>query len=163
MSPIPRKLVLILCTLTLAACAPDAADDEMEMEEAAETEQPAETPMMEDMSPMAQWAGTWEGTAILESGDTVPITIVATDSREGWMATLPDREPMPLRVVSADGSSVVLEMGPYESVLRDGVQVSVSQTLQIQGDSFTGTLNAMYEGGEGPATVAGTVEGSKTN
>ena len=162
MSRIPRKLVLSLCLFTLAACAPDAADDEMEMEEAAEAEMPAEA-AMEEASPMAQWAGTWEGVAILESGDTVPTTMVATDSRDGWTITLPDRDPMPLRVVSAEGDSLVLEMGPYESILREGVQVSVRQVIRMQGDAFTGTLVATYEGGEGASEVAGDVEGSRTN
>ncbi len=109
----PRKFVLSLCVLTLAACAPDAADNEMEMEEAAEAEMAAEAPM-EEMSPMAQWEGTWEAVAMMESGDTVSYSFTATDSRDGWMVSLPDRDPMPLRIVMADADSIVTEMGPYE-------------------------------------------------
>ncbi|MEJ2502624.1 MAG: hypothetical protein P8177_04780 [Gemmatimonadota bacterium] len=150
-----RKLALCLCALTLAACAPDAAEEEVPVEEAA--------PAQMATSPLAQWAGTWEAVTVLESGDTVQYSFTATDTREGWMVSLPDRDPMPLRVVTAEADSIVTEMGPYESLLRDGVQVTVRQVARIQGERLTGTMEAMYEGGDGPTTVAGEVEGSRAN
>lgn len=161
MMPLPRSIMLSLCVLTLAACAGDAADDESQVQDAADTEQ-AEMAAPE-ASPLAQWVGTWEAVAVMESGDTVPYTLTATEDREGWRITLPGRDPMPLRILTAEADSIVTEMGPYQSLLRDGVEVTVRQVARIQDGRITGTMEAEYAGGEGASVVGGEVEGSRVN
>lgn len=163
MSGLPRSLVLSLCALTLAACAPDAAEEEMEVDEAAEVGQPAEAPAESPDAALAPFAGTWEVVAIMESGDTVPFTLTAIGEPASWTVTLPDREPMPLRIVSADDEELVTEMGPYPSLLREGVDVTVRQVARIEDGRLTGTMEAQYAGGDDEQVVGGTIEGSRTN
>lgn len=153
-----RTLAFSLCAISLAACAVDGVDEEMEVVEqpAAEMPAPAEAPLTE-------WAGTWEAVAVMESGDTVPYTFTASEDRTGWTATLPDRDPMPLRVLSVEGDSVVTELGPYESLLREGVQVTVRQVGRIQNGRMEATMEAHYSGGDEDTVVAGTVEGTRTD
>lgn len=156
----PWTIVLSLCAFSLVACADDAADDEMDVVEQPAAETPAPAPS--DAS-LAEYAGTWEGVAVMESGDTVPHTLVATEDRTGWMVTLPDRDPMPLRVLTVEGDSVVTEMGPYDSLLREGVQVTVRQVNRLQDGRMVGTMEAHYAGDGEDTVVAGTVEATRVN
>lgn len=97
---------------------------------------------------LAAMSGTWNMRTMPEQGDTVLLTYVvnATSDTTGWTVTFPDREPMPARVVSVDADSVVIEIGPYESALRPGVQVTTRSVSRVQGDRMTGTAVARYQG-----------------
>src|SRR5881296_2853715 len=68
-------------------------------------------------------AGTWVGKAMVGPKDSVVATyqLVATASRDGWTVTLPNRPPLPGRIVAMGGDSVVFDTGPFESILRPGV------------------------------------------
>lgn len=149
MSAVRRLAPLALCALLATACAEDAEMDDMEMEGMEEADMSA--------SALADYAGTWDAVAILESGDTVEYSMTATADTTGWMIDLPDREPMPLRVVSVAGDSVVTEVGPYQSILREGVMVTTRSVTRLQGDAMMGTLEARYQGGEGETVVRGQV------
>lgn len=153
-------LTMALCGLLLGACAEqEGMDDTEPAEEAA-----AEAPMAEEPAPttsLADFAGTWDAVAYMESGDTVPHTITATASPGGWMIDLPDRDPLPMRVTLV-GDSVVSEIGPYESVLREGVMVTVRSVTYLEDGRMVGTMEATYAGGEaGEAVVEGRVEGTR--
>ena len=97
---------------------------------------------------LAAMSGRWNMRTMPEQGDTVLLTYVvnATSDTTGWTVTFPDREPMPARVVSVDADSVVIEIGPYESALRPGVQVTTRSVSRVQGDRMTGTAVARYQG-----------------
>lgn len=157
MSKLPRSFALSLCAFTLAACAPDAPEQETEVEQGAEAPATSTDPALEP------FAGTWEIVAIMESGDTVPYAFSAIGDPNLWTVTLPDREPMPLRIVSADADELVTELGPYPSLLREGVEVTVRQVVRVDDGRLTGTMEARYAGGEGEQVVGGTIEGSRTN
>lgn len=144
----PRTIGLCICALFLAACAGDAADDE--------TSEPAD-------SPLAEYAGTWDLVAVMESGDTVPYTMTATDDEADWMVTLPGRDPMPLRILTVAEDSIVSEVGPYPSLLRDGVEVTVRSVSRLEDGRMVGTMEAHYAGAGEDAVVGGTVEGTRTN
>lgn len=101
---------------------------------------------------LADIAGTWDVRALTESGDStvVAFQMVATADHSGWTFNFPKRDPIPVRVVAVEGDSIVTEAGPYESVLRKGVQVSTRTVTRLDGDRLTGTTVAKYEGGSDP-------------
>lgn len=124
------------------------------MEESA-AEQPAATVSLAD------FAGTWNATSYLESGDTVVYTMTATADPNGWTIDLPGRDPMPQRIIAVAGDSVVTEIGPYESILRAGVMVTVRSVARLQDGRFAGTMTATYATDEGETVVNGTTEGTR--
>ncbi len=113
---------------------------------------------------LADVAGTWTLRAMAEGSDSVITTygMVATDNMEGWTMTFPDRDPVPMRVVAVDGDSIVAEAGPYESVLRAGVMVSLRSVSRLQGDMMTGTFVARYETSEADSVLNGRFEGERS-
>lgn len=103
---------------------------------------------------LADLAGTWNVRAMTPSGDSTVVNFKmnATGSTEGWTFNFPDREPVPMRSVEVHADSVMFVVGPYESVLRKGVQVVVSNVARLENGRLVGTTVATYEGG-GPDSV----------
>lgn len=96
---------------------------------------------------LADVAGRWSMRAVPETGaDTTATlyTLTATTDRTGWTITFPGREPVPARVVTVGGDSVVTEAGPYESARRPGVQVNTRTTFRREGDRLVGRTVARY-------------------
>src|SRR5438552_17735968 len=87
-------------------------------------------------------AGTWKVRSMVGPKDSVVATsvVVATASREGWIMRLEARAPIPLRLVAVGGDSIVTECGPYPSILRNGLQVTVPRNV------------SHYKGGPLPCT-----------
>ena len=130
-----RSLHFVLGAALLAACAkPDAP--------------PPAVPAPPAAVNLADFAGTWTVQVMGETSDSVLVTntIVATADPAGWTMTLPGRAPMALRV-STSGDSVVTEVGPYESVLRPGVQVSTRSAMKLEGGALVGRTVATSAGG----------------
>lgn len=98
---------------------------------------------------LADVAGTWNVRTTNEAGDTtlVEFQMVATPDQAGWTYTFPGRKPMPVRVIAVDADSIVTEAGPYESVLRKGVQVTTRSVTRRQGDRLVGNTVAHYSTG----------------
>lgn len=111
-----------------------------------------ETPAPAAIS-LADVAGTWRVRGMSETGDSTVVTfeLIATADPSGWTFNFPDRKPIPVRVTTA-GDSIVTEAGPYESVLRKGVQVTTRGVLRLDGGKLVGTTVARYAGG-GPDSV----------
>jgi hypothetical protein len=91
-------------------------------------------------------AGKWEGKAMIGPKDSVITTNVmtATATTKGWTIQFPNRPLLQARVVAAGGDSVVVEVGPYESILRKGQQVVTRTTSHYKGDMSSGTFEAKY-------------------
>jgi hypothetical protein len=88
-----------------------------------------------------------------ERGDSiVGFVLTATADSTGWTQTFPGRAPVPVRVVAVAGDSIVTESGPYESVLRKGIQVRTHSVMRRQGDRLVGMTTARYQT-TGPDTV----------
>ncbi len=130
-----RSLHFVLGAALLAACAkPDAP--------------PPAVPAPPAAVNLADFAGTWTMQVMGETSDSVLVTntIVASADPASWTMTLPGRAPMALRV-STSGDSVVTEVGPFESVLRPGVQVSTRSAMKLDGGMLMGVTVAQYAGG----------------
>jgi hypothetical protein len=152
-------MVFALASVLLAACA---------QQEAGETE---DTAVMEDTTAvtpeaagisLAEVAGTWAVVARSETGQAVPpFQLIATTEPSGWELRFPDRDPIELRVVEVAGDSIVTEAGPYESVLRPGVQVTTHAVYRLEGERLIGTTVARYQTAEADSVVLVHSEGTR--
>jgi hypothetical protein len=127
-----RRLVLVLGAALLAGCA---------KKEAPPAEQALAAPTMD----LAGLAGTWNLSGTM-AGDTTVIvtgTITATADPATWTITLKDRPAMPLSV-TVSGDSLITASGPYESVLRKGVQVTTNGVLHLVNGQLVGPNVAHY-------------------
>ncbi|NIP78840.1 MAG: hypothetical protein GWM90_06420 [Gemmatimonadetes bacterium] len=66
-----------------------------------------------------------------------------------------------MRILAVEGDSVVSEIGPYESILREGVMVTVRSVSRIQDGRMIGTMEARYQGADSVTVVNGTMEGTR--
>jgi hypothetical protein len=103
---------------------------------------------------LADVAGTWTLQTMREGSDSVIVTgsMVASADPAAWTMTLPGRPPMALRV-STSADSVITEAGPYESVLRPGVQVTTRTATRLEGGMMVGTTVATYSAGPDSVVV----------
>jgi len=144
-----RRITLVCVSAVLAACTP-------RQEEPPPPEPPAAAPMLN----LADLAGTWNMVTYIES-DTVRYTMVATADPTTWVINIPNRPPMTPRV-TVDADSVMLDTGPFESVVRPGVQVTTHVVGRLVGGMFTGTLEAHWQTASADSVGRGRVEGTRT-
>jgi hypothetical protein len=93
-------------------------------------------------------AGTWSVSVMPEDRDTTLLLFMlnATNEATGWTMTLPNREPMEVKVVSMDHDSIVFENGPFPSAIQKGVNVRQRSTVRFQqGDTLVGKTIARYD------------------
>jgi hypothetical protein len=108
-------------------------------------------------------AGTWTVKVMPEKKDTVLLTykLVATNDKTGWVLTFPNREPMEPRVVSMDNDSVVVDNGPYSSLLRKSVMVTTHSSMHMEGDKLVGITIAHYNTKGADSVVVLRTEGTR--
>lgn len=143
-----RRLALVLGAVALTSCAkPDTP--------------PAEAPAAPAIN-LADLAGNWTVTTRAEGTDSVLVTgsITATADPAGWTISLPGRPTMPMRV-TVDGDSIMTATGPYESVLRPGVQVSTAGVLRLVDGKLTGVNVAHYVTSGADSVVRLTTEATR--
>src|SRR5215470_14020982 len=80
---------------------------------------------------LADVAGVWHEKTMLGAKDSVVLTVAlkATATDKGWTMTCAGHAPVPVRVVSVGGDSVITEAGPYPSCLRAGATVTALRTV----------------------------------
>lgn len=136
-----RRLGFATCTLAvLAVIACSGADTRAADSSAAAAPAPAPNVTAAD------FAGTWTITTKNATGDSVLVTseLMATADTTGWMLHLPNRPPIPAKVITIGGDSVVTETAPYESVLMKGVQVWTRSVFHLENGMLRGTTIAHY-------------------
>ena len=131
-----RRFGFLCCAVMVVACS--KSDDQPAADTTAVAVAPA--PLM-----ASDLAGSWTVVTMPETSDSVLVTyqMTATADTSGWMVMLPNRPAMAARVWFG-GDSVVMETGPYESVLRKGVQVSTHGVSRLQNGQLVGTTIARY-------------------
>jgi len=136
-----RALLPALC-LALIACANDTERTEADPP-------PADTTAMAApaAAPATGIAGRWNMQLDPIPTDSAPAAYVleATDSDAGWTMTFTGGQPIPVRVISMGPDSVVTEAGPYQSVVRAGLTVTIRSVFRLQGDTLRGTTLARYQ------------------
>ena len=136
------RRALLLCAVLFMGCAksePPASQTS--------TEAPATAAIS-----LADLAGTWEGSVMAAESDTVLTTmqLTATAEATGWSMTVTNAKDatktatVTSNSVVAEGDSVVVEMGPFPSVLRAGQQVSTRGVYRLQEGNLVGTILATY-------------------
>lgn len=112
---------------------------------------------------LADVAGTWTMRTMPQDRDTVLVTfdLVAGADTAGWAYHFPQREPVAVRVVAVAGDSIVTEAGPYASVLRQGVQVSVHSVLRLQDGKLVGASVARYTQSGADSVIMLRTEGTR--
>ena len=140
-----RRIGLLCCLAVLVGCAKG------EEQPAADTTAAVPAPMM---LTAADVAGKWHVRVMGETSDSVltEYDMVATAADTGWTVMLTDRPAMTPRVMFS-GDSVVMDMGPFESVLRTGVQVTTHSVSRLQGGELVGTTTAHYATTSGDSVV----------
>ena len=145
-----RAITTLLTLLLVTACGggEDAAP-------AADAE-----PMAEAAAPsLADFAGTWQATSVLEgTPDPVPSTLEVSEDGATWVMMLEGRDPIPV-TASMEGDSIIMVTDQYESILQEGVMVTVRTASVTDGpDRMVGTMVATYSTDEGDTEVMGTIE-----
>jgi len=103
---------------------------------------------------LANVAGKWNVLVTGEGSDSTLTTYVlnATADQSGWTLKFPDGAPIPMRVTSVGGDSIVTESGPFASRVRKGARVSTTVTWRMQDAKLIGSTVARYEK-SGPDSV----------
>ncbi len=124
-----RPMLLFCCALSFTACA-----------KTGEQGGGAATLNLADV------AGKWTVQGMAAGSDSVLITyeLNATATTDGWTIVLPGREPMALHVTTG-GDSVVTHVGPFESVLRPGTQVTTESVMRLVNGQLEGSVVAHYQ------------------
>lgn len=150
-----RSFALVLIAALLAACAktetPTPADTGTTA--MAPAPAPAAAPAAAPID-LKSVAGKYRVTSRGQPPDTTVVTseLNATGDTTGWTITYPNRAPVPVRIVSVSGDSIVAEAGPFTSVRRAGVPVRTRTTYRWQNGQLVGTAVARYDV-KGPDTV----------
>ena len=99
-------------------------------------------------------AGTWSVQVMPENQDTTLLIymLTATNQSTGWKMTLPNREPMDVKVLSLSQDSLVFATDAFPSMLQPGLQVSTHTNAHLQGDTLIGRTIAHYQV-KGPDSV----------
>jgi hypothetical protein len=146
-----RRLAMFCCALVLANCrtSKDQRSDDT-MTDHAEEHEAAPVPVA-----LSEFAGRWTARLMSEDGDSTYGTyeMVATSDSTGWEVRFPNRKPVPVRILAVEADSVITEVGPYESLLRKGVQVMSSSVQWLEGDTMVSRITAHYQTTE-PDSVA---------
>jgi hypothetical protein len=107
-------------------------------------------------------AGTWRVRSTDQNGENpIETEVRATADTSGWTMMGPDRKPIPVRVVSVEGDSLVTQVGPYGSFVRKGVQVTTRTVYRLHGDKLVGTTEARYRVGGRDSVVQRKNEGTR--
>ena len=99
-------------------------------------------------------AGKYHVTSKGQGADTSVITyeLNATGDTTGWTITYGNRAPVPVRIISVSGDSIVAEAGPFTSFRRAGTPVSTHTVYRFENGQLVGTTVAHYKV-KGPDTV----------
>jgi len=141
-----RAVATLLTVALLSACAPK--------EEAPPPPPAAPT--------VADFAGTWNLTSILEGTppDTVASTLTGSADGSTWTLSLEGRPNVPI-TASIVGDSLIGQSAEYESVLRKGVMVTVRTATVMSNGTLVGNLVATYKTPTGDQVVKGAITGTK--
>jgi hypothetical protein len=115
-------------------------------------ERPAPDAMPADVT-LNDFVGTWQGTVMPEGSDSVVahIEMLATNRDDGWSFTIENAaNPLqstttPARVTVVGGDSVVVQAGPFASVLRENEPVSTHTVYRLRNGQLVGVIHATYE------------------
>ena len=138
-----RHSALLWCSIVLVGCskADTAADSAAAVDTA--------TPVAAEPAPMSldQVAGKWNVRILsAETGDSTLTSYVldAKADTAGWTFQFPTGAPLPMRIVSMGGDSLVTEAGPFDSRLQKGLKVNSRVTWRLRDGKLSGAVVSDY-------------------
>lgn len=136
------RCIIVLCSVLLAAGC--MKSDKNADTAASVTPQAAAAPTPAPLA-MSDIAGKWTVTTKSAVGDTALATYELTIDPDPAKTTVKfaNRPVMPGRI-SIAGDSVILDFGPFESVLRKGVQVTSHNVSRLQNGKLVGSAVGHY-------------------
>ena len=155
-----RPFTMLCCAVAVAACAKSdtpAADTAP----AAATPAPPPAPAPIKLSDVA---GKWTVTTKNEAGDSTLVTyaLTTTGDTSGWSIKFPQNaKPVAVHVVAVEADSIVIDAGPYPSVLRKGVQVRTHGAVRLKDGKLVGTTTAHYNVKTADSVRRVTLEGTR--
>ena len=149
-----RAMTTLFTLLLVSAC---GGGEEAAPAEEAESMAEASAPSMAD------FAGTWQATSMLEgAADPVMSTLEVSDDGTQWVMMFEGRDPVGI-TPSMSGDSLIMVTDSYESVLRDGVMVSVrTATVMEDENHMVGKMVATYTTPDGETQVPGTIQSMRS-
>ena len=154
-----KRMTALLCAAALIGCAGgDDVDEQQAEDSAAAAMAPAPAPTLS----LADVAGTWTINAMNETGDSVLTTYTLNAAAEptGWTISIPNRDPIPVRV-TVDADSIIFDTDPYESPVRSGVQVTTQGAGRLVDGKLQGAYTARYQVTTPDSVVRGRLAGTK--
>jgi hypothetical protein len=145
-----RRLALLCSGILFVACTKaETPPPDTGMAAMPEPAAPAAAPIS-----LSEVAGKYAVIGKNEAGDSTLVTyeLTATGDTTGWTITFPKRKPIPVRIVSVSGDSIVAESGPYTSAIRPGINVTTHTVYHLENGKLMGRTVAHYET-KGPDTV----------
>jgi hypothetical protein len=111
---------------------------------------------------LADLAGKWNMRTMNAAGDSTLVAFVlnATSDPAGWTITFPKRAPIRVHVVVA-GDSIIIDAGPYPSVLRKHTMVTTHGVSRLQGGKLVGTSVAHYATKSADSVATRATEGTR--
>jgi hypothetical protein len=109
---------------------------------------------------LADVAGKWTMKTMAQDADSVLVTYQLVADSAGMTFNFPKRKPVKAKA-SASGDSIVVDAGPYESVLRKGMQVTTHSVLRLKDGKLEGTTLAHYKTTKPDSVRTLRVEGTK--
>jgi hypothetical protein len=154
-------LLLLVCATILAGCT-RAEDRSAAAGNASDTLTAGRATAEDGALSLGDLAGTWKMRSTDERGGTPVETEVriAADT-SGWTMTGPNGKPVPVRLISAAGDSVITEAGPFGSFVRKGIQVTTRTVYRLEGDKLIGTTEARYKIGGRDSVAQRRTEGTR--
>ena len=151
-----RQVAFIYCAVALVACT-NAGEKAADSSAAA----PAPAPAPATIS-LADVAGKWAiRSTDAAGGSPSQSELTATADTSGWTWKLSNGKTVPVRVVAVGGDSIVTEAGPYESVLRPGIQTRNRTVYHLRDGKLVGTIEAHYAIPSGDSTAQRRSEGTR--
>jgi hypothetical protein len=155
-----KRFALAVCAVALVACA--KRDDTATDTAGATAAAAAATPAAPAPIRASDISGTWAVKGRNAANDSALVDFdFATSSESTFTMTFANGQKVNGRIVSIAGDSIVIEAGPYPSVLRKGVQVRTTGTLRLQDGRLVGTTTARYNTKRADSVVMLRTEGTR--
>jgi len=156
------RSVVLLCSLSfLAGCS--KPDNQASRSAGGETGMAAaaDTATSSSAASLTAVAGKWQTHSLSEAGDTLGTAeLRATADSTGWTLTFPRQKPIPVRVLTVGGDSIVTA-AEYPDFADKKAQIHSRAVLRFQGDKMVGTLEAHILKGSSDSLIHARLEGTR--
>ena len=151
-----RQLALLACTVAFLGC---SGSGEQAADSSATAPATAATPATLSL---ADIAGKWTlRSTDAAGGSPTQSELTASADTSAWTWKRANGSTVKLRVVALGGDSIVTEAGPYESVLRPGIQSRNRTVYRLRDGKLIGTIEAHYALPRGDSVAQRRSEGTR--